>query len=169
MENNRTVSIPGLLDRFDRAGRGPDLRLLEAVCYVLVQHPDAALRARVDAKLDGLIQRMRAQKHVWSTSGDGSGLGAGNFLEAAVAYFEATGSRKMLDVAIELADDLDAVFGPDKRHDISNHEGIKLGLIRLFRATGEVKYLKLAKFFLDSRGNPAGRTHLYGDYAQDAE
>ena len=169
LENNRTVSIPGLLDRFDQAGRNPDLRLLEAASYELVQHPDAALRARIDAKLDAIIQRMRAQKHVWSTSGDGSGLAAGNFMEASVAYFEATGSRKMLDAAIEIANDLDSVFGPDKRHDISNHEGVKLGLIRLYRATGDVKYLKLARFFLDSRGNPAGRPRLYGAYAQDAE
>jgi uncharacterized protein len=169
LENNRKVSIPGLLDRADLGGRNPDLRLLEAVCYELIDHPDPALRARVDAKLDAIITRIRSQKHVWSTNGDGSGLGAGNFLEASVAYYEATGSRKMLDVAIEIGDDLDAVFGPDKRHDISNHEGIKLGLIRLYRATGDVKYLKLAKFFLDSRGNPTGRTHLYGPYAQDAE
>ncbi|MGD0868061.1 MAG: beta-L-arabinofuranosidase domain-containing protein [Bryobacteraceae bacterium] len=169
LENNRTVSIPGLLDRFDRMGRNPDPRLIEAACYSLAQHPDPALRARIDGKLDAIIQRIRTQKHVWSTNGDGSTLNAGNFLEASVAYFEATGSRKLLDVAIEIADDLDAVFGPDKRHDISNHEGIKLGLVRLYRATGNAKYLKLAKFFLDSRGNSAGRTKLYGAYAQDAE
>ncbi|HUI55516.1 MAG TPA: beta-L-arabinofuranosidase domain-containing protein [Bryobacteraceae bacterium] len=169
LEANRTVSIPGQLDRFEKMGRNPDLRLIEAACYELAQHPNEALRARIDGTLDAAIQNIRRQKHVWSTAGDGSGLAAGNFMEAAAAYFEATGSRKLLDVATEIADDLAAVFGPDKRHDISNHEGIKIGLIRLYRATGNEKYLKLAKFFLDARGNPAGRQRLYGPYAQDAE
>ncbi len=167
LENNRTVTIPALFDRYDQGGRGADLRLIEAACYVLIHHPDAALRSRVDGQLDRAIERIRGRKHRWSTAGDGDGLWAGNFLETAVAYYEAAGSRKLLDVAIEIADDLDAVFGPGKRHDISNHEGIEMGLLRLYRCTGDGKYLKLAQFFLDARGNPEGRPALYGPYAQD--
>ena len=169
LDNNRKVSIPGMLDRYEQMGRNPDLRLVEGACYELAEHPDPELRSRIDSKLDALIAAIRAHKRVWSSAGDGQLLNAGNFMETAVAYQEATGSRKLLDVAIEIANDIDAVFGPDKRHDISNHEGIKLGLVRLYRATGDVKYLKLAKFFLDTRGNPARRTHLYGAYAQDQE
>ena len=169
LENNRTVSIPTLWDRFDKMGRDPDLRLIEAACYVLAKAPDPALQSRIDSKLDAIIAHIRSRKHKWSSRGDGELIYAGNFLEASVAYYEATGSRKLLDVAIEIADDIDATFGPDKRHDISNHEGIKLGLIRLYRCTGNEKYLKLAKFFLDSRGNHAGRTVMYGPYAQDQE
>lgn len=167
LESNRTVSIPGLLDRYDKTGRSPDLRLIEAACYVLARNPDAALRKRVDGTLDRIIAEIRSRKHKWSTEGDGDGLWAGNFLETSVAYFEATGSRKLLDVAIEIADDLDSVFGPGRRHDIANHEGIKIGLIRLYRCTGSTKYLNLARFFLDARGDPADRPGLYGPYAQD--
>jgi DUF1680 family protein len=167
MENNRNVSIPGMLARFDKAGRNPESRLLEAACYVLAKHPDPALRSRIDSYLDRAIERIRSRKQVWSSEGDGDFFAAGNFLELGVAYFEATGSRKMLDVAIEIADDLDSVFGPGKRYDISNHEGIKIGLLRLYRCTGNDRYLRLAKFFLDTRGNPESRSIMYGPYAQD--
>jgi len=167
MENNRNVSIPGLLERFDKAGRNPELRLLEAACYVLAKQPDPALRSRIDGYLDKAIERIRGRKQIWSSEGDGDFFAAGNFLELGVAHYEATGSRKMLDVAIEIADDLDSVFGPDKRHDISNHEGIKIGLLRLYRCTGNDRYLRLAKFFLDTRGNPTARSIMYGPYAQD--
>jgi DUF1680 family protein len=164
LENNRNVSVPKL---FEHYGDRPDLRLIEAACYLLQQKPDPALQTLIDSKLDRQIESIRRCKGVWSSEGDGDFLWAGNFLETSVAYFEATGSRKLLDVAIEIADDLDATFGPNKRHDISNHEGIKIGLVRLYRCTGDDKYLKLARFFLDARGNSAGRTVMYGPYAQD--
>ena len=169
MEINRTVSIPGLFDRYEQKGQNPDLRLIEAACYVLARDPDPALRSRVDATLDRAIEQIRSRKQVWSSEGDGDFFWAGHFLELAGAYYETTGSRKLLDVAIEIGDDLDAVFGPGKRHDISNHEGIKIGLIRLYRSTGNDKYLKLAQFFLETRGNPANRQRMYGPYAQDHE
>ncbi len=101
LENNRAVTIPRLFDRYEQGGRGADLRLIEAACYVLAQHPDSALRSRVDSKLDQLISRIRSRKGIWFTAGDGEGLYAANFLETSVAYYEATGSRKLIDVAIE--------------------------------------------------------------------
>jgi DUF1680 family protein len=167
IENIRAVSLPGLLDRAEKSGRSPDLRLIEAACYVLVNKPDPALKDRVDQKLDKLIAEIRARKGKWSTTGDGDGFWCGNFLEASVAYYEATGSRKMLDAAIEIADDLDNFYGPGRHRDIPNHEGLEIGLVRLFRATRNAKYLNLARFLIDTRGNPEGRTGLYGPYAQD--
>jgi len=169
LEINRTVSIPGLFDRYERKKQNPDLRLIEAACYVLAHNPDPALRGRVDTTLHRAIDRIRGRKQIWSSEGDGDFFWAGHFLELAAAYYETTGSRKLLDVAIEIGDDLDSVFGPGKRHDISNHEGIKIGLIRLYRCTRNDKYLKLAQFFLDTRGNPANRQRMYGPYAQDHE
>jgi DUF1680 family protein len=167
IETNRTVTVPGLLARSEKMGRAPDSRVIEAAAYILAKTPDPALRGRVDSALDKMIQGIRARKHRWSSRGDGELPAAGGFMQAAVAYYEATGNRKPLDVAIEIADDIDSVFGPDKRHDISNHEGVKMGLIALYRATGNDRYLRLAKFFLDERGNPAGGRTLYGPYAQD--
>jgi len=91
---------------------------------------------------------------------------AGHFFEGAVAYYQATGKRKILDVAIRLADYIGSVFGPDKRHDVSGHEEIEIGLVKLYRVTGNEKYLKLAKFFLDERGQ-SERREIYGEYCQD--
>ena len=91
---------------------------------------------------------------------------AGHLIEAAVAYQQATGKDKLLKVARKLADHIDSIFGPDKRHEASGHEEIELALIKLYRATKEERYLKLALFFLDQRGRADGRK-LFGEYAQD--
>ncbi|MGD0090891.1 MAG: glycoside hydrolase family 127 protein, partial [Planctomycetota bacterium] len=91
---------------------------------------------------------------------------AGHLFEAAVPYFQATGKRALLDVALKLADNIDSVYGPDKKHDSPGHEEIELGLVKLYRQTGQEKYLKLAQFFVEERGQ--SKTHkLYGDYCQD--
>ncbi len=169
IETTRTVTLPYLIGLAEKSGRRLDGRLIEAASCFLAKNPDPTLRERIESGIDKSIERMRRLKGNWSSRGDGSMGGVGTFAQGVVAYYEATGSRKPLDVAIELADDLDAVFGPTKRHDISNHEGIKMGLIPLFRVTGDEKYVRLAKFFLDERGNAQSGRTLYGEYAQDHE
>jgi len=91
---------------------------------------------------------------------------AGHFFEGAVAYYQATGKRKILDVAIRLADKIDSVFGPTQKRDVPGHEEIEIGLVKLYGVTGDDKYLRLAKFFLDERGHAHGRK-LQGEYSQD--
>ncbi len=90
----------------------------------------------------------------------------GHLYEAAVAHFFATGKRSLLDVALKNADLVASVFGPNGRHDVPGHEEIEIGLAKLYRVTGEAKYLDLAKFFLDQRGRADGH-ELYGDDSQD--
>lgn len=90
----------------------------------------------------------------------------GHMYEAAVAYFQATGKRNFLTIAINNANLIDRVFGPAKKHDVPGHQEIEIGLAKLYRATGEKKYLELAKFFLDERGKAQDRK-IYGDYCQD--
>src|SRR5262249_34461577 len=91
---------------------------------------------------------------------------AGHLIEAAVAYLQATGKRKLLDVACRLADHVCTVFGPGKRRDTCGHEELELALVKLYRATGNRAYLDQAKFFLDVRGTSEGR-RPFGEYAQD--
>lgn len=81
----------------------------------------------------------------------------GHLYEAAVAYYQATGKRALLDVALKNADLIDQVFGPDKKRDVPGHQEIELGLVKLYQVTGEERYLHLAKFFLDERGQANGR------------
>lgn len=91
---------------------------------------------------------------------------AGHLFEAAVAHHEATGKRTLLEVAIRLADLIDRRFGPGADPHPPGHQQIEMGLIRLYRHTGEERYLRLAQFFLEARGRSEGR-ELFGPYAQD--
>ncbi len=79
---------------------------------------------------------------------------AGHLIEAAVAYFQATGKRKFMDVIGRYVDHIASMFGtePGKRRGYCGHEEIELALVKLARATGEQRYLELARYFIDERG-----------------
>ncbi|MBN2763247.1 MAG: glycoside hydrolase family 127 protein, partial [Bacteroidales bacterium] len=80
---------------------------------------------------------------------------SGHLFEAAVAHFQATGKRSLLDIAIKNADLLVRDFGWDKLHIYPGHQVVEMGLVKLYNVTGKREYLELAKFFLDVRG-PGG-------------
>ena len=154
-------------------------RAIEAVAYTLADKPDADLEKRADAIIDLIAAAQQSDgylntyvtlvkpKERWRNVRFLHELcTAGHLFEAAVAYHHATGKRKLLDVAIKLADYIGSVFGPNGRLETSGHEEIELALVRLYQVTNEKKYLKLAEFFLDIRGQ-AGKRRLYGEYAQD--
>ena len=91
----------------------------------------------------------------WSNTGSSHELyNNGHMIEAAVAWHETTGNDNFLKVARKAADLFDRTFGPGETQlkCIPGHEEIELALVRLFRATGERRYLNLAKFFLETRG-----------------
>jgi DUF1680 family protein len=90
----------------------------------------------------------------------------GHFYEAAAAHYLATGKKTMLNMATKNADLLVSVFGPGKNLGVPGHQVIEIGLAKLFRITGNPEYLRLAKFFLDQRGNGKHRK-LFGQYSQD--
>jgi hypothetical protein len=75
-------------------------------------------------------------------------------IEAAVAYFEATGKRKLLDIVCRFADLVDTMFGAGdgKAKGYPGHQEIELALVRLYGATGERRYLSLAEYFINERG-----------------
>lgn len=99
---------------------------------------------------------------------------AGHLYEAAVAHYQATGKRNFLDIAIRNADLVYEVFGPDKTRAAPGHQVIEMGLVKLYRVTGDERYLELARFFLDQRGKelelrqyPEGhRFDIYNDPVQ---
>ena len=161
-------------------------KVIEGACYALATHPDPKLDAYLDALIakiaaaqepDGYLYTCRtlgaeskqpaAGKTRWSHLAHSHELyNVGHLYEAAVAHFQATGKRSLLDVAIKNAELICRTFGPDKRHDVPGHEEIEIGLVKLYQATGRRKYLELAQFFVDQRGRPEGRK-LYGIYLQD--
>ena len=162
-------------------------KVIEGAAYTLAMHPDPAL----DRYLDGVIAKIaaaqepdgylytarrllapekmpeQAGKERWSNEKDSHELyNAGHLYEAAVAHFQATGKRTLLEVAIRNADLVRREFAPGKHEDPPGHQVIEIGLCKLYRTTGEKKYLDLAKFLIDARGR-ADTHRLYGAHYQD--
>lgn len=77
---------------------------------------------------------------------------AGHLYEAAVAHFDATGKRSLLDIALKNAELVNRDFGVGKLQKAPGHQEIEVGLVKLFRTTGDRKWLDLAKFFIETRG-----------------
>lgn len=77
---------------------------------------------------------------------------AGHLYEAAVAHHEATGSKRLIDVAVKNADHIASIFGPDKRRGYCGHEEIELALIKLGKAINRPDYIELAKWMVEERG-----------------
>lgn len=140
---------------------------IETAAYSLYRQPNPELEARVDAIIDlyGKLQRPDGylnswyQRIVpgreWTNLRDTHELYcAGHLIEAAVAYFQATGKRKLLDIMCRYADYMITVFGRGEGQiaGYCGHEEIELALVKLARVTGERKYLDLSKFFVDERG-----------------
>lgn len=154
-------------------------KVLEGAAYSLSTHPDKALAARVDKIIDLIARSQQPDGYVntWFTAKEPDKRWtnlrvkhelycAGHMFEAAVAHYHATGKRTFLDVACKFADHIDRTFGPGKRHAVPGHEEIELALVKLWRATGEDRYLKLSKFFVYEHGQ--AETHeLFGSYCQD--
>ncbi|WP_227006195.1 glycoside hydrolase family 127 protein [Rufibacter latericius] len=77
---------------------------------------------------------------------------SGHLFEAAVAHYQATGKKSLLNIALKNADLLVKDFGYGKEEKYPGHQVVEIGLARLYRITGKKEYLDLAKFFLDVRG-----------------
>jgi uncharacterized protein len=161
-------------------------KVIEGASYALSVHADPKL----DAYVDGLIAKIAAAQepdgylytartidpknpHKWSGADrwelekvDSHELyDLGHLYEAAVAHYQATGKRSLLDVALKTADLLTLTFGPGKKAIWPGHQITEMGLVKLYRVTGEQKYLDLAKFMLDARG-PDGSAGAGRDYNQ---
>ena len=144
---------------------------IETASYSLLIKPDAALEARLDEIIatiakaqqpDGYLNTFFARRpdERWTNLLECHELYcAGHMIEAAVAHFEVTGKRNLLDVAVRLADCIVERFREGE--DIPGHQEIEIGLMRLYRATGEEKYRDMAKRFLDRRGQNPRYFHEY--------
>ena len=160
-------------------------KTIEGASYVLQTYPDQKLKAYIDSVLDiiapaqeadGYLYTARTQnpKHPhfwagdkrWSMEEDLSHelYNLGHMVEGAVAHWQATGSRKFLDIAIRYADCVVKEVGPNPGQAcvVPGHQIAEMALCKLYLATGNKKYLEEAKFFLDYRG----KTSIKQEYSQ---
>ena len=161
-------------------------KVIEGAAYSLQVHDDPELEAYLDDLIAKIAAAQEADGYLYTNrtidpavAADGGGAerwtslrihhelyNIGHMYEAAVAHYQATGKRSLLDVALKSADLIDEVFGPGRNMGVPGHQEIEIGLVKLYRITGEQKYLDLAKFFVDQRGNAEGH-ELFGKYCQD--
>jgi DUF1680 family protein len=158
-------------------------KIIEGASYSLQTFPDPKMEAYLDTLIrkiglaqepDGYLYTNRtiAEKHGGKGLHEWAGknrwemdsvlshelYNLGHLYEAAVAYYQATGKRSLLNIALKSADLVNKDFGWDRVKVYPGHQVIEMGLVKLYRVTGEKKYLDLAKFFLDVRG-PKGETY----------
>ena len=152
-------------------------KTIEGAAYSLSLYPDEHLKEYVDALIakvaaaqepDGYLYTARtidpAHPHPWAGSTRWEKerelshelYNSGHLYESAVAHYQATGQKNLLNIALKNADLVCATFGPGKRAVAPGHEIVEMGLVKLYRATGQAKYLATAKFFLDQRGQFKG-------------
>jgi hypothetical protein len=162
-------------------------KIMEGAAYSLQVHPETMMRLYLDKLItvmagaqweDGYlytfysIPERRPDLRWTDIQSKHEQYCVGHMYEAAVAHYQVTGDTSFLDVATRNADLICHTFAPGKRTDPPGHQEIEIGLCKLYRATGNEKYLNQAKFFLDQRGRggnrgPDGKKGLYGEYSQD--
>lgn len=160
-------------------------KTIEGASYILQTYPDAKLKRYIDSVItiigsaqepDGYLYTARTQNpqhpHEWSGDKRWSKeedlshelYNLGHMVEAAIAHYQATGSRHFLDIAIRYADCVCREVGPKAGQAcvVPGHQIAEMALCRLFLVTGQRKYLDEAKFFLDYRG----KTKVRNSYSQ---
>ena len=151
---------------------------LESAAYSLATHPDAELQALADDLIDAIAGAQRDDGYLntyfpvhfpegeWANLRDNHEMyNAGHLMEAAVAYHQATGKRKLLDVLARFSDHIAATFGTEdgKRRGYPGHPEIELALVKMYRETGEKRFLDLASYLIDERGQAP---HYYDHEAE---
>jgi len=164
-------------------------KIIEGASYSLISRPNPALAAYLDSIIsiikigqepDGYlttwftIDRMhppawwaQPSPNRWDHEESNHELyNSGHLFEAAAAHYRATGKSNFLEIALKNADLLVASFGPDKLRVPPGHQIVETGLIKLYHITHNPKYVELARFFLEQRGDSTSHK-LYGEYSQD--
>jgi len=159
-------------------------KALEAIAYSLKNHPDKNIEKTADEWVDKIAAAQLPDGYLntyytlsgldkrWTDMEKHEDYNAGHLIEAAVAYYNSTGKRKLLDVAIRVADNLDSTFRLQNRHWVSGHQEIELALVKLYHATSNKKYLDMADWYLQQRGHGYGKGVIWDkwktpEYCQD--
>lgn len=167
-------------------------KVLEGASYVLMVAPDPELENYIDGVIDKICSAQEADGYIqtnwtihnplhewyggvkwlndWNLTHET--FNVAELVEAAIAYYQATGKEKLLQCAIRAADNLCDVFNADGIRMAPGHAVIEMALVRLYELTGNERYLNECKFFLDCRGlrqfDPTSKDYrVNGMYWQD--
>jgi DUF1680 family protein len=151
-------------------------KALEAIAYSLKNNPNPALEKKADEWIDKIVAAQLPDGYIntyytlgdlskrWTDMEKHEDYNAGHLIEAAVAYYNTTGKRKLLDAAIRLADHIDSMFRRQNRHWVSGHQEIELALMKLYHTTNEKRYLQLADWYLGQRGHGYGKGVIWDEW-----
>lgn len=130
------------------------------------QEPDGYLTTCVTNKCTRLYRWWGT--HKWEKINSHELYNSGHLYEAAVAHYQATGKRSLLNVAIKNADLVCKTFGPNEGqiHRPSGHPIVEMALCKLYKVTGDQKYLKMARYFVEETGRGTDG-HKLSEYSQD--
>jgi DUF1680 family protein len=139
-------------------------KALEAMSYSISTHHDTALERKADEWIEKIAAAQLPDGYLntyftlngidrrWTEVEKHEDYNAGHLIEAAVAYYNATGKTSLLNVAIRLANHIDSTFRLGNKPWFSGHEEIELALVKLYRVTNNDRYLKLADWYSQQRG-----------------
>lgn len=151
-------------------------KALEAIAYSLKNNPNPALEKKADEWIDKIVAAQLPDGYIntyytlgdlskrWTDMEKHEDYNAGHLIEAAVAYYNTTGKRKLLDAAIRFADHIDSMFRRQNRPWVTGHQEIELALMKLYHITNEKRYLQLADWFLDQRGRGYGKGVIWDQW-----
>lgn len=153
-------------------------KMIEGCSYSLMNHPNPGLEKKLDEIIGKIAAAQQKDGYLmtyfilgdlsrrWTNMDKHEMYCCGHLIEAAVAYYNATGKRSLLDVAIKYADHIDNTFGEGKKTWVPGHQEIELALVKLYRVTKDERYLKLSHWLLEQRGRGLGDWQAK-DYYQD--
>ncbi len=138
---------------------------IEAAAYSLALYPDEKLSETVDELIDKIAAAQDEDGYLdtyftikdrdkrWKNLLEGHELYcSGHMMEAACAYYEATGKKKLLDVMEKNAEHIYKHFITEKNEGAPGHPEVELALMKMYRTTGNKKWLQLAEHFINERG-----------------
>lgn len=161
--------LPGGFEGTYRFNDSDVYKTLESIGYHLALEPDASLEAEADAIIevisaaqdsDGYLftsYQLNAPDERWTDMNSHEMYCGGHLMEAAVAYYQATGKPQLLEVAKRLFQHYASTFGPGKRHWVDGHEEIGLALVRMAELTGNDEFRDFVRWHLEERGRGYGQ------------
>lgn len=151
-------------------------KALEGIAYSLTNNPNPALEHKADEWIDKFAAAQEDDGYIntyysltgldkkWTNMDKHEMYCAGHMIEAAIAYYKATGKRKLLDVSIKKVEHMMGLFGPGKRHWVPGHQEIELALVKLYEVTDNSEYLDFAHWLLEQRGHGHGSKGGEGEW-----